>query len=70
MAKTSVTAMSTGGVPRGRLSIVLFESALGDTRRILLASLYIFLECSFVASLCIHVNSNQMAALRAGAWPM
>lgn len=70
MAKTSVMAMSTGGVPRGRLSIVLFESALGDTRRVLLASLYIFLECSFVVSLCIHVNSNWMAARRAGAWPM
>lgn len=37
MAKTSVIYLSTWGVPRGKLSIVLFGSVLGDTRRILLA---------------------------------
>lgn len=35
MAKTSVTNMSTWGVPRGKLSIVLLKSALGDTWKIL-----------------------------------
>lgn len=57
MAKTSVINMSTQESPVANCHCVIRKRPWRN-REDLTRILYIFLECSFVASLCVHANCN------------